>query len=266
MSNNRIKKFSEKLARVIDGQSGADCLIDALASLYDCEAAFAVLNRPDAAPIYLADTYPDVTSKAAVQRYVTTTYQINPAHNAIREGLTTGVYRMADLAPDNWRATTADVIADESEEINFRTPGWPQGLQEVSVLVGLEDGIVGEVSLARTAIAGGVPDADLEHLRDVLPLVRSAFLKLAPFALENRKTDHLAGEALEQFGADLFSPREQEVVQLILKGHSSLSISLVLDIALPTVKSHRRNAYAKLGVSTQQQLFHAYLEWHSALN
>ena len=47
---------------------------------------------------------------------------------------------------------------------------------------------------------------------------------------------------------------------MILKGHSSLSISHALTIALPTVKTHRRNAYAKLGISTQQQLFRLFLE------
>ena len=260
MPQTNFQTFSEKLASVIDGQSGADNLIEAVAALFVCEAAFVVLNRTDASPVYLADSYPDQTSKAAVQRYVSSTYDINPVHNAIRDGLTSGVYRMADLAPDNWNSTTADVIADETEEISFRTPGWPQGLQEVSVLVDLYGGTVGEISLARAAVPGGIPEADLDAARTVLPLIRSAFLRLASDTLEGRPLAQPRSRALEGFGSDVLSPREAEIVQMILKGHSSLSISLTLDIALPTVKSHRRNAYAKLDISTQQQLFHAYLE------
>ena len=64
----------------------------------------------------------------------------------------------------------------------------------------------------------------------------------------------------ESFGQSVLTSREAEVVQMILKGHSSLSISHALTIALPTVKTHRRNAYAKLGISTQQQLFRLFLE------
>ncbi|MEP3675489.1 MULTISPECIES: helix-turn-helix transcriptional regulator [unclassified Sulfitobacter] len=255
-----FQAFSEKLASVIDGQSGADRFIEAVSALYPCEAAFAVLNRPNASPVYLADSYADLSSKAAVQRYVTSTFEINPVHNAIRGGLGGGVYRMADLAPDNWSATTADVIADDAEEISFRTPGWPQGLREVSVLVELEDGMVGEISLARAAASKGIPDADLDALRSVLPLIRSAFLRLASNSINNLPLDQTKSRSLASFGNDILSPREAEIIQMILKGHSSLSISLSLDIALPTVKSHRRNAYAKLGISTQQQLFHAYLK------
>jgi len=260
-----LHEFSLELASVTDGQSGAAGLIAAVAALFACEAAFVVLNRPDASPVYLADTYRNARSKEAVQRYVTTTYQINPVHNAIRGGLPSGVYRMADLAPDDWSVTTADVIADKTEEINFRTPGWPQGLQEVSVLVDLEEGIVGEVSLARAAVPNGIPDADLEDIRAVLPLIRSAFLRLASGHSDERQLDPNKPRSLEGFGNEILSPREAEIVQMILKGHSSLSISLILDIAVPTVKSHRRNAYSKLGISTQQQLFHAYLESHATL-
>lgn len=260
MSEADFYEFSHQLAGVFDGQSGADCLIAAVAGLYPCAAAFAVLNRPDGPPVYLADSYPDQGSKDAVQRYVAATYEINPVHTAIRQGLAEGVYRMADLAPDNWSATTADVIADDAEEISFRTPGWPQGLQELSVLVALKDGVMGEVSLARPAIVGGISDTDLEAIRAFLPLIRSAFLCLAGGVLEGADEEPSEEGRPKAFGAGILSPREGEIVQLILQGHSSLSISLTLDIALPTVKSHRRNAYAKLGISTQQQLFHMYLK------
>ena len=263
MSGTRFHEFSENLAGVIDGRLGAEALVVAASDLFPCYAAFAVLNRQEASPVYLADTYPDAASKAAVQRYVNTTYEINPVHNAIRNGLAEGVHRMGDLAPDNWSAVTCDVIADEEEEINFRTPGWPRGLQEASLLVHLKDGIVGEVSLARAAVANGIPDADLQGLSAFLPLFRSAFAKIVSGSFGSLGDGDHGSPQLENFGKELLSSREAEVVQMVLKGHSSLSISLTLGIAIPTVKSHRRNAYAKLGVSTQQELFHSYINWRS---
>ncbi|MNP83256.1 Response regulator protein TodT [compost metagenome] len=65
---------------------------------------------------------------------------------------------------------------------------------------------------------------------------------------------------LDVFKCDALSPREHQVARMILKGHSSMSISLNLDIALPTVKTHRKNIYAKLGIATQSELMGLFLD------
>ena len=175
-----------------------------------------------------------------------------------------GLHRMADLAPDNWNPASVDatVLVENEEEIGYRTPGWPAGLQELALLVRLPDGAMGELSMARPAVDGGFCDDHLNRLRPFLPLFECAFQQLW------ERQDHGGAPKpeptrLEAFGRDVLSTREAEVMQLILKGHSSLSISLTLGIAVPTVKTHRRNAYAKLGVSTQQQLFNAFLTWRA---
>lgn len=254
-------RFIERIAEVLDGTPDAAQLIQAVQMIFPCEAGFAVLNRRAAAPVYLADSYPDAASKAAVQLYVRATYEINPVFNAIESGLREGVVRMADLAPDNWVSAGVDVVADASEEIGYRTPGWPAGMQEVSVLIDLPDDVVGEISLARNAVAGGVPEADLAPLKLFLPLIRVAFNRIAADHADTLAPDPAAPLPLGSFGREVLSSREAEILQMILKGYSSLSISLHLGIAMPTVKSHRRNAYAKLGNSTQQQLFRLYLDW-----
>lgn len=51
------------------------------------------------------------------------------------------------------------------------------------------------------------------------------------------------------------TPRERTIGEMILKGHSSLSIALTLDISIETVRVHRRNLYRKLNVTSQAQLF-----------
>lgn len=246
---------------MLDGEADAVRLIQAVQAVFPCVAGFAVLNRLDSAPIYLADTYPDAASKAAVQLYVQATYEINPVFTAVQDGFRNGVVRMADLAPDNWSASTPDVVADDSEEIGYRTPGWPAGLQEVSILAELEGGVIGEISLAREAVAGGVPEADLDALRAVFPLIRTGLRRVAQSQDAIGAPSPERSSPLDSFASDILSTREAEVLQLILKGNSSLSISLRLGIAVPTVKTHRRNAYAKLGISTQQQLFRKYLDW-----
>ncbi|MEK6205148.1 MAG: helix-turn-helix transcriptional regulator, partial [Amylibacter sp.] len=66
-------------------------------------------------------------------------------------------------------------------------------------------------------------------------------------------------DKFQDFGSDTLTAREQEVVQLILVGHSSNSVSLLLGISLTTVKTHRRNIYNKLQISSQAELFSLFL-------
>jgi DNA-binding CsgD family transcriptional regulator len=66
--------------------------------------------------------------------------------------------------------------------------------------------------------------------------------------------------ALEHFGSDTLSARELEIARLVLRGNSSKAIAKRLSISQETVKVHRRNLYAKLGVSTQSELFSLFLQ------
>jgi DNA-binding CsgD family transcriptional regulator len=64
--------------------------------------------------------------------------------------------------------------------------------------------------------------------------------------------------AFERFGKPL-SARERQIVTLVLQGHSTESIARHLDISPGTVKIHRKNIYRKLAISTQAELFAAFL-------
>jgi len=51
------------------------------------------------------------------------------------------------------------------------------------------------------------------------------------------------------------SHREAEVCAMILQGYTTHGISLNLDISVNTVSTHRKRAYQKLGIATQNELF-----------
>jgi DNA-binding CsgD family transcriptional regulator len=59
-------------------------------------------------------------------------------------------------------------------------------------------------------------------------------------------------------GWDL-TPREAEICAGILMGHSTLGLSLSLGISANTVATHRKHAYAKLGIGSQCELFARFL-------
>ena len=66
-------------------------------------------------------------------------------------------------------------------------------------------------------------------------------------------------EAFAAFGRHRLTQREGEVVSLVLRGHSSEAIASELKIAAGTVKIHRKNIYAKLGIGSQAELFSLFL-------
>ncbi|MEM9912296.1 MAG: helix-turn-helix transcriptional regulator, partial [Pseudomonadota bacterium] len=66
--------------------------------------------------------------------------------------------------------------------------------------------------------------------------------------------------AVDAFGRSVLSAREAQTLQLILRGHSSKSIARILGNSPETVRAHRKRVYAKLGVTTQGELFSAFLD------
>ena len=126
------------------------------------------------------------------------------------------------------------------------------------------------ISLMRAGSSAPFSDRDFNKLRKVEPMVNAASmrhwqnpeflrdhhkpLKPEPIVLE----DHVTS-AFEMFGNGILTRREGEVVRMVLRGHSSESIGKRLGISTGTVKIHRRNIYAKLGISSQSELFSLFI-------
>lgn len=60
----------------------------------------------------------------------------------------------------------------------------------------------------------------------------------------------------------LLTPREREIVHLMVSGKGTKELARFLDISIQTVKVHRRNIYSKLGISTELQLCSMFLTAH----
>ena len=54
--------------------------------------------------------------------------------------------------------------------------------------------------------------------------------------------------------ADILTPREAEVLQLLQEGMTNAQIAHSLSIGVETVRTHARNIYGKLGISTRRDL------------
>ncbi|MDH3282154.1 MAG: helix-turn-helix transcriptional regulator [Gammaproteobacteria bacterium] len=118
------------------------------------------------------------------------------------------------------------------------------------------------VSLGRTSQLEAYSRQERQRLHAVEPIVSSivrrhwALIAAPPKArLKKRLAD-----ALALFGSTLLTEREQSVVQLMLRGHSSKSCARELGISPTTERVHRRHIYAKLGISSQAELFSLFFD------
>lgn len=97
----------------------------------------------------------------------------------------------------------------------------------------------------------------LDELRDdpVLAFYAERLLAAARMRPEAAAGDEGRRARAARAGAlELLSPREAEIVQLLLQAMSNKKIARVLDLSLDTVKWHLKNCYGKLGVSGRDEV------------
>lgn len=128
------------------------------------------------------------------------------------------------------------------------------------------------VSLLRYTESGNLLPEEIDAHQAAHPVLLAAAFQLGELLLRsaesaNKKTPRESKKEaknvvskLDEFGSAVLTPLEQEVIRLVLRGHNSESIAETLNIAVYTVKMHRKNAYAKLHINSQGDLFSQFLE------
>ncbi len=204
--------------------------------------------------------------QTGLQNYLRYTYVLNPVYRAFQDNIASDAYLITDLMPLGYSQKIAKsdlpIRIDDSEAIGYLTPGWPKSMTDVLGLVHLPDNKMVEFDFI-TSQSGNQTKHCYAGLKKIYPVLSSALLKHFEFAAHDFDTSD-AKPSLEsrfqEFGQPDLTSREQSVVKMVLTGHSSNSIGLNLGISLPTVKSHRRNIYAKLKISTQAELFSLFVQ------
>jgi DNA-binding CsgD family transcriptional regulator len=212
-------------------------------------------------PILLHDGIRGHAPGEALTSYLNGTYLLDPFYTACARRVSPGLYRMSELAPDEF--FTGEYV--NSWEVHPCISMESGSLaEEIGFMVPLPGGFMATYSLMRRNGNRAFDQAEFAALRQVEPVVRQAIAHhwrdlRAPQPPRRGQAPWERGEVMERgferFGAELLSAREQMVVQLILRGHSTLSIAGSLSIAEGTVKNHRKSIYAKLGIASQRELF-----------
>lgn len=258
------------LIEALEGANFPGLLVAKLRKLVAFNLATIFVYQDRAGPLLIFDNFRSERAKRGIDTYLDHTYVLNPFYQANRQGLEAGVYRIGELAPDGFFESEISkhpaVTINPSEEIGFVTNDWPVGMEEIDIAVDLGRRATAEISIYRPAGEGGFEEDQLDQLRLVHPVITACFKAYwsscaHSYCGEPQPGTGWADRAFESFGADRLTRREQEVVRLVLRGHSSESIGFNLGISITTVKTHRKHAYDKLGISTQAELLSAFLRY-----
>jgi DNA-binding CsgD family transcriptional regulator len=236
--------WNAAIARVIGALESEELprlLVAALETRVACEAA-----------LVLADEH-----GVYVDGYLAGAYLLDPFYRASIEGTSSGLFRLSDVAPEGF------LKSEYYRSYYIRT------LQsdEVCFLTAHSDGWVTNISLGRESDAPPFDRQDIEQLRATEPTVheilRRHWAHRRQRHPESDATSSLHAHveaALANFGRSALTKREYEVVQLLLRGHSTRSSARELGIAQETVRLHRKNVYAKLDVASQSELFVLFID------
>lgn len=243
-------KWATALANLIT-KVGRDQFPNALHQVLKlcCDFDAVIVFRYDqgAPPVALHHDLDEIRAAIAVAFYASGPYLLDPFYRACQSETQARVFRLTDLAPEAfYRSEYYRVFyrkAKVRDELGILVPDGPDHWLAIS--------------LTRSSRSTNFDEADCERMQAVLDILSAAMRRQwgqGGSDAQDRAQDGW-DMRMRSFGANVLSPREQEVVHLILLGHSSPSAAAYLGIAEGTVKVHRHHAYAKLGISSQAELF-----------
>ncbi|TKC79210.1 helix-turn-helix transcriptional regulator [Trinickia terrae] len=216
----------------------------------------ALLFSRDRAPLVFAESpMPDGTVDQMFQAYLAALYQLDPFYVTACERPASGLVTLASVAPDNFRMTDYyqryfknNIVGDEVQ-FNYAID-------------------------ARRTLAFSLgatrrySERDFASLALIAPWVIALMRQRLPYeALADSRGDAAGAKPDEagfaehfervarQSGHTPLTAREVEVVRLSLSGFSTRAIAEKLEISFETVRAHKKHVYAKLGVSSQSELF-----------
>lgn len=191
------------------------------------------------------------------QDYLKGLYLLDPFYLANREAPQSGLFRLADVAPECFEQTDyyqryfrLNVVADEVH-INVQL----DAQRTLSLSLGSERLFSPEqialLSLIQPWVAG--------LMRQRMAFEREVLEQTAP---PTPSWQSWLESTVQQLETPL-SARELEVGRLMLSGCSNKEIARKLAISAETVKVHRKHMYSKLGIKSQSELFSLFLRAQS---
>ena len=250
--------WQAEVARLIaaaDSRSIAKQLVTFMCTTVPNNGISLMAFHTDAPPEVIHHSLAPSRARHYLDRYLAGPYLLDPLYQMALRADKPAMCRFRDAQPDR-----------------FHSSEYYRQYVERTHLVDEMDFLLGVSPVSALVLVCGRTEKrfsriELNQLRLVEPIVRTAMQKI--WDSRDREssrdaTDHGMHRRLtacfENFGEETLTHREQEITQLLLRGHSSKSIARELGIAPGTVMVHKRNLFAKLGITSQYELFSRFID------
>ncbi len=250
-----LARFSDCIAGVLPAvgtPAFSTSLVNAVKSLSQVDEATVIVYENGVMP-RIDFAMPDSWQHPNLDIFMKGAFLLDPYYLAASRDKKSGFYRLRELAPSGFRQS-------EYYRIYYGTSGLRD---ECGYLVALADGGFVNVALGLTSKRAYSKIA-LEHFAGATKLVTALCHQHWNAAQSARGADtELRAQleaALGSFGSSKLTNRECEVIHMILQGHTTKKVAEQLGISYETVKLHRKNSYAKLGINSQAELFYTFID------
>lgn len=177
-------------------------------------------------------------------------YLLSPLYIESRAGRR-GCFHISDIAPEGF-------TEGEFYKLYYSTNG---SIDQVAFLCETGQGTPLAISIERTQSLPTFSEPERRRLGELCALVSELVRQQRwPGGLVDSAAPPVDMHAhlenvLALFGSSTLTPRERDVVRLILRGYPSKSVARELNISTQTEQVHRKNIYQKLGISSHSELF-----------
>lgn len=244
-----------RLIRSGDAELTAAALIETIDLVVNHEGTCLLVFHRGAPPEVIHHTLEPRGREHYLDRYLAGPYLLDPLYQLALRRDKPFICRFRDETPDRFRSS--EYYRQYCEKTHL--------LDEMDFLLDVTDGSVLVLVVGRRAKM--FTKAELDRLHKIGPVVRAAMQNIWDrWVAASDPTSR--GEALHErltrcfdnFGASLLTRRERQITQLLLRGHSAKSVARELRIAPGTVMVHKRNLFAKLGITSQYELFSLFID------
>lgn len=233
-----------------DDNSLSSALIEAIGMVVNHEGTCLLAFHRNARPDVLHHTLEPAGQKHYLERYLAGPYLLDPLYQLALREQKPKLCRFRDELPDRFRSSEYYRQYCERTHLLDEMDFLAEVSSETTVVL-----VVGRRNRMFTR-------AELNRLELIEPAVLASIRRI--WHLWQTRAGQADGgdgvhlrltRCFEHFGESVLTERERQISQLLLRGHSSKSIARELDIAPGTVMVHKRNLFAKLGISSQYELF-----------
>ena len=261
---DRLSKWNRDISHVI-GALGTDrffaALVEAINGQVKIDYPQFWLYHNDLPPRVLYHEIPEDAIASQIDSYLEGPFREDPFFQTSMDRPRAKIYRLSRITTDSLHES--DYYRDYYSDTGT--------VDEAIYLAKLNAGNVINFSMMRLPSHGPFSDEEYERLYLLAEPV-SELLKshsehgdFSTTYLIQPGIDHQINLAFSTFGSSMLSPREKDVLELMLRGYGTNVSAERLGIALETVRRHRKGIYRKLDVSSQTDLFSLFINSMSCL-